>query len=89
MESFAVEFFIWFVIVLVFFWITNSYIGLKRFASIIISFLIASIVVFIAYQGDLLSEILITATFLIFAFYGLTAALRSIRSDYSNYGTKA
>jgi TctA family transporter len=82
MEGFAIEFFIWFIVVLIIFWIINSYIGLKRFASTIIAFLIASIIVFVAYQGDLMSEVFITATLIILALFGLSAAIRSVRSDF-------
>jgi hypothetical protein len=80
MESFAIEFFIWFVIVLVIFYVVNEKVGLKRFASIIVAFLIASIIIFFVYQGNLLSEVFITATFLILALFGLSAVLRSTRT---------
>ncbi len=83
MEGFAIEFFIWFIVVLIVFWIVNSYIGLKRFASTLVAFLISSIIVFIAFQGDLLSEVFITATFIVLALFGLSAAVRSLRSDFA------
>ena len=78
----AFEFLIWFLIVLVIFYAVNEYGGLKRFASAIVAFLIASIVIFFAYQGDLLSEVFITATFLILALFGLSAVFRLRRSDF-------
>lgn len=77
------EFFIWFVIVLIVFYIVNEYVFLKRFASVIVAFLIASIIVFFVFQGDLLSEVFITSTFLILALFGLSAVLRSTRESNS------
>jgi glycerol uptake facilitator-like aquaporin len=88
MNSSAVEFVIWFLLVLIIFYAVNEYGGLKRFASVLVAFLISSIVIFFAYQGDLLSEIFITATFLILALFGLSAALRSRRSDFERDITK-
>jgi hypothetical protein len=82
MEGFGWEFLIWLIIVLIVFWIVNNYIGLKRFASAIVAFLIASIAIFVLYNGNLLAEVFVTATFLILALFGLSAVFRSIRSDF-------
>jgi len=78
--SVFMEFVVWFCIVIVVFLLFNTYLFWKRFASILFAFLVASAIVFMAFHS-FLSEVLITATFLMASFYGLTEAARARRTD--------
>jgi hypothetical protein len=81
MDMTSIELILWIVIVVLVFLVVNNYVGLKRFGSALIAFFIASFVVFLVFNS-ILSEVFMSMTFLILAFFGLTTAFRSKRSDF-------
>jgi hypothetical protein len=87
--STVLEFFMWLVVVVLVFYVINEYVGLKRFASVIIAALIASIVIFFAFHGNLFGEIALSASLIVLALFGLTAALRQKRSDFTRGSTSS
>jgi hypothetical protein len=76
-----VVFIVWFVIIIVVFYVLNEIIGYKRFASVLLATLIASIVAWFFFKG-IQAETYITAIFVVFAIYGFTETLRSFRVDF-------
>ncbi len=85
MDDFVVEFAIWISIVAITFYVFNELCMFKRFASVLFAATVASFVIFAVY-ASVLSEILVTATFVVWGIYGITQAFRAVRSDAKRTG---
>lgn len=80
MDDVTFEFIIWFVIVLITFIILNRYVGIRTAASIILSLLVASIIIYVLYK-NVSAEIAISLSIILIFFYGITKSLRDWRDD--------
>ncbi len=80
MDDTTIEFAIWVIILVIAYYIFNEVFCFKRLPALLFAATIASLIVYAVYLS-VLAEILVTATFVVWTFYGITQAFRAVRVD--------